>query len=253
MLKKRLLHLITGLLLVIVTPLQADELLIVTESLPPYNYKEEGEVRGVSTEVVQAVLEVLGIESQIRVYPWARAYQTALKRPNVLIYSISRTPQREDLFQWVGEVVPNNSYLFKLATRQDIALTTVADAKSYRIGTWREDVSEQYLLSQGFVQGKHLDNKGNPQQNIVKLLKQRLDLTADTELSFYYKVHQLGYEPDLFAKALKLQAISTPLYMAFSRQTATEQVTQFRNALMQIKQQGVYDAILKKYLHHSHD
>ena len=236
-------------LLLVINPLQADDLTIVTESLPPYNYKIDNEVRGVSTEVVRAVLQELGIESEIKIYPWARSYQLALKKPNVLIYSISRTPQRENLFHWIGEVAPLNSYLFKLAARQDIALTDLADAKRYLIGTWREDVSEQHLLSQGFELGKQLDNTGNPEQNITKLLKKRLDLTSDAELSFYFKVQKLGYNPSLFTKAIKLEALSTPLYMAFSKQTSNEQVEQFRNALMKIKQDGVYDRILKKYLH----
>ena len=239
---------IVGLLLII-NPLQADDLTIVTESLPPYNYKVGNEVHGVSTEVVQAVLQELGIESEIKVYPWARSYQLASKTPNVLIYSIARTLQRENLFQWIGEVAPQNTFLFKLAARQDIALTNLADAKNYRIGTWRKDVSEQYLSSQGFELGKQLDNTGSPKQNITKLFKQRLDLTSDTELSFYFKVQLLGYDPSLFEKALKLDAISTPLYMAFSQQTPSERVEQFRNALMKIKQDGIYDKILEKYLH----
>ena len=235
-------------MLIIMSPLSAEELLIVTEELAPYNYKFNGKVTGASTEVVQAVLNELGMESSIRVYSWARAYQIALKQPDVLIYSISRTSHREELFHWVGEVAPQDTYLFKLASRPEIELKTLEDAKRYRVGTWREDVSDQYLLSQGFVRKKQLDNSGTPKQNILKLLKQRLDLTADTEFSFYYKVKQLGHDPALFAKALKLEAISTPLYMAFSRQTPIERVEQFRRALETIKQRGIYGKILGRYL-----
>jgi len=235
-------------LLLVGSPLPAQELLIVTEDLPPYNHKVDGQVRGLSTQVVQAVLRELGIESPIQVYSWARSYQLALKRPDVLIYSIVRTSDREKLFHWIGEVAPQNTYLFKLASRPEVELKTLEDAKRYRVGTWRDDVSEQYLLRQGFVRGKQIDNSGNPKQNILKLLKKRLDLTSDNELSFYYRVKQLGYDPALFAKALKLDAISTPFYMAFSRQTSLERVATFRRALETVKQQGVYSVILDQYL-----
>ena len=39
---------------------------------------------------------------QIRLYPWARAYDMALKEPNVLIFLIARTSARETQFKWAG-------------------------------------------------------------------------------------------------------------------------------------------------------
>ena len=226
---------------------QASDILIVTESLPPYSYQDGDAVKGMSTEVVQAVLHEVGIQADIHVYSWTRAYLLALTKPNVLIYSISRTPEREELFQWIGEVAPQGSYLFKLASRRDIQLNTLDDAKAYRVGTWRDDVSEHYLIGKGFVRGKHLDNSGTPKQNILKLIKQRLDLTSDAELSFYHQARELGHDPALFVKAFRLEDLSQPLYMAFNRETPMVLVNAFRKALASIKRQGLYEAIHRKY------
>jgi polar amino acid transport system substrate-binding protein len=221
--------------------------LIVTESLPPYSYQDGDVVKGMSTEVVQAVLHEVGIQADIHVYSWTRAYLLALTKPNVLIYSISRIPEREELFQWIGEVAPQGSYLFKLASRRDIQLNTLDDAKAYRIGTWRDDVSEQYLIGKGFVREQHLDNSGTPKQNILKLISQRLDLTSDAELSFYHQAQELGHDPALFAKAFRLGDLSQPLYMAFNRETPVALVEAFRKALASIKRQGLYEAIHRNY------
>lgn len=69
----------------------ADNVLIVTEELPPYNFTDQGTLTGLSTEVVQAVLHQLDLNARFQVMPWARAYELAQSAPNVLIYSITRT------------------------------------------------------------------------------------------------------------------------------------------------------------------
>ena len=228
---------------------EAQDIKIVTEELPPYNYTDNGVVTGMATEVVRAVLDELELRvDDIRVYPWARAYKSALEQPNVLIYSISRTPEREELFKWVGEVAPLNIYLFKLAARTDIQLVTLENAKQYLIGVGRDSAPEQYLMLKGFVKKKHLDNTGNLKQNLLKLVNQRVDLVPTTELSFFYQARLLGYDPALFTKARKIEELSKLLYMAFSRQTSDELVDRFRKALEAVKNQGVYDAIQQKYL-----
>jgi len=75
-------------------PARASDLLIVTEELPPYNYQEDGVAKGLSTEVVQAVLAETGLEAEIQFYPWARRYIMAQNRTNTLIYSMARIQER---------------------------------------------------------------------------------------------------------------------------------------------------------------
>ncbi len=63
----------------------AQTLTVVTEQYPPYNYEENGKVKGVSTEVVEEVLREAGIDFSIKVYPWTRALKMAEEQENVLI------------------------------------------------------------------------------------------------------------------------------------------------------------------------
>lgn len=79
--------------------IQSTDLLVVTENLPPYNYKEGIAVKGVATEVVQALLKEVGLQADIHVLSWVRAYLKALEQPNVLIFSLVRTPEREEHFR----------------------------------------------------------------------------------------------------------------------------------------------------------
>ena len=227
-----------------------EDIRIVTEELPPYNMTQDGRLTGMSTEVVQAVLKEMGVSAPIQSMPWARAYDMALNAENVLIYSITRTPQREKLFKWVGNIAPVHWYLFANPGTA-IRLDTLNDARKYQIATVKEDAGEQYLLSQGFLIGKNLQSSNKYQYNYDKLKLGRVDLWISIELTALYLMRQAGDNPEKVAvRALKLPALDGEhgLNMAFSLKTPDALVERFRKALQTVYRNGTYDAILKKWL-----
>lgn len=222
----------------------------VTEELPPYNMTVDGELTGMATEVVRAVLKEAGEETRIRSMPWARAYDTALNTDNVLIYSIARTPQRESLFKWVGVIAPTRWYLFSLpGTHFD--LKTLEDARQYQIATVKADVGEQYLIDKGFAIGRNLQSSNKYEHNYEKLKAGRVQLWISNELNAHYLVRQASGNPSEAAiPQLSLDDLggADGLCMAFSRGTPDEVVERFRQALKRVRADGRYDAIAKKWL-----
>ena len=69
---------------------------VLTEDWAPFNYQNNGKITGFSSEVVKAVLNEAEIPYQIRMGVWKGVYSRALSEPNILIYTISRTAERED-------------------------------------------------------------------------------------------------------------------------------------------------------------
>lgn len=227
-----------------------DDIRIVTEELPPYNMTQDGRITGMSTEVVQAVLKEVGISAPIQSMPWARAYDIALNSENTLIYSITRTPQREKLFKWVGDIAPVHWYLFA-RSGSNIHLASLDDARKYQIAAVKEDAGEQYLLSQGFVAGKNLQSSNKYQHNYDKLKLGRADLWISLELNALHLIRQAGEEPEkTVVRALSLPGLDGEhgLNMAFSLKTPDALVERFRQGLLSIHRNGTYDAILKKWL-----
>ncbi len=223
---------------------------VVTEELPPYNMRRAGMVTGLSTEVVRAVLQQAGIEAEIRVMPWARAYDIALNEENVLIYSIVRTPQREKLFKWVGTVAPARWLLYAQPGR-GIRLERLEDARGYRVATVNQDAGEQYLLGKGFELGKSLQSSNAYEANYEKFKLGRVDLWISDELNARYLVRQAGDDPAvMLSNALPLPDLGPEgaMDMAFSRRTPDATVERFRAALRAIRQNGTYDRIQKKWL-----
>jgi len=56
------------------------EIVVVTENWAPYNFIENGLVKGASTEIVKRVLDNTDLNYSIRVYPWARAYYLRIQK-----------------------------------------------------------------------------------------------------------------------------------------------------------------------------
>lgn len=223
---------------------------IVTEELPPYNMTQDGRLTGMSTEVVQAVLEEIGEQASIQSMPWARAYDIALNAENVLIYSITRTAQREKLFKWVGIVAPMHWYLYA-RPGSNIRLKTLDDARQYQIATVKEDAGEQYLVGNGFTVGENLQSNNKYAYNYEKFKLGRVDLWISIELNALYLIRQAGDDPSrAVAPVLSLPELGggAGLNMAFSRQTSDATVERFRQGLQAIRDNGTYDAIAKRWL-----
>lgn len=229
-------------------PLQAASVTVVTEEYPPYNFTENGTIKGCSTEIVREVLKRARLEYTLASYPWARTYNLALSTPNVLIYSIGRSRERENLFKWIDVVAPFDIYLYKLKRRHDIDVGSLTDARKYRIGAVRDDVRAQYLEKHGFLPGKNLDLVVVDQQNVMKLGSGRIDLFPIDRLGLAHVVKLAGGRVEDYVPVLYLDDLSAGLYLAFSRGTEDALVARCREALAGMKEDGTYDAIMRKYL-----
>lgn len=244
--------LIPIILFVLISSAHSKTINVVTEELPPYNYTENGIIKGVSTEVVKKVLEIAGLSATFNSYPWKRAYSKALKKPDTLIYSIGRNPIRENKFKWVGVIAPVRIYFYKLKKNKDVSITSLSDAKDYKIGVVHEDYTTQFLISNNF---KDLDAASSYTLNIRKLFEDRVDLILVDELILISIVKKESltapdYSLSAIEKVFFVDELSSGVYMAFSHNTDDAIVENCTKALEQIKQNSLFDSILRKYRHY---
>lgn len=236
------------LVLILSFSAQAEDIRIVTEPWAPYTYGEGTEIKGVVTEIVRATMERSGLSYTIAVYPWARAYDMAMTEENVLIYSIFKLPNRADKFKWIKiDGLSINMYLFRPKYRTDIMVTTVEDAKAYKVGVTRETSTHHFLLSQGFVENKNLFPVNSEEQNALKSSPRtmRIDLTTGDRLSLAHWLDEAGLPSDYWVALAPL--FHEDFYMAFGTKTSDEVVEKVRCAFREIKEEGQLDAIVDKY------
>ncbi len=221
-----------------------DSLLLVTEDFPPYNYARDGEAAGLSTEVLLAMLKSLGSSlgrADIKILPWARGYWFLQERPNTLLYSVTRTPERERLFKWVGPIAQNKNVLLARKDRH-IVLGSLEEAKAFRIGAVRDDAGGQLLMAAG-IGNETLDVSGDPRANMLKLARNRIDLFAYPETVAQWICKAEGLSPDDFESVYVLH--QGELYFALNKKTPEAIVRTLQEALDGLKQRGEIDTILK--------
>ena len=220
--------------------LQAAPLRVVTEDTA-YSYLQDGQVSGTASQVVEATLQRAGLtDYHVALYPWARAYDMALSEPGVLIYLIARTPEREALFRWVGEIMRIEYHFYKLRSRDDIQVPDLEAAKAYRIGVLREDVRHHYLQAKGFHK---IVVAAQNSENFRRLLNGQVDLVPMPEQDIVVLCNEAGIDPASVERVFTPDA-ATQLYMAYSRQTDDDVVLRTQAAFEQLRAEGVVTELM---------
>lgn len=158
---------------------RAEPLRVVLEVSPPHQVVQNGKVSGLTTAVVELLLQKAGLQPRYEVYPWARAYRTALTTPDVLIYNMARTPAREAQFEWIGPVAVYRLGLLKLSSRQDIHLSSLVDLPRYTVGAQRDDFSAEWLRDVAQQPAAQLALHADVIETWRMLVNGRIDLLVD--------------------------------------------------------------------------
>ncbi|WP_135077420.1 transporter substrate-binding domain-containing protein [Terasakiella sp. SH-1] len=217
-------------LLVFTSPSSAQDefadITVVTSSFKPYSYIYNGTPRGISVAQAQRIFKELDFDPQIHVTTWPNAYKRALKRPKTLIFSMIRTPEREDKFHWIGKIAAIEAFLFKKKGNEAVQLATLEEGLAYKTGALSKDAKGKHLIDQGYkIWPISSQNSG-----VKMVLSGRLDMIPADINSLNQSLKELSQPKDALVPVLKLKKVSKPVYIAFSKDTPQELVERFRAA-----------------------
>jgi len=226
-----------------------DKVQIFTENYPPYNMEVNGKLKGISVDILSAMFKQMHSNktvNDIKLRPWATGYKITSKKKNCMLFSTTRTAQREKLFKWVGPIVATKIGIIAKKSRH-IKISNIKELNNYKIGAVIKDIGEQLLLEQG-VSKNNIDSIGgkNPVVlNFQKLGKGRIDMFAyETNVAMYgaksYQIDQKDFEIIYILK-------QGQLYYAFNKNTDDTIIQKYQKALDDIKSNGVYKNILDQY------
>lgn len=222
--------------------LTAADITYYSENYPPANYFENEKFIGVSIDTLRLMWKVLGVaEQNVMVVPWARAYVNTLQHKNTMLFSMSRTANREKLFHWVGPIYTAKHVLL---SRTDFKhnIKKVEDAFRYPVAAIRNDISEIALLNSGFPQ--HNIAYLNDLNQAMQLLENgRLDLIIISENSINPIVSDNHFSRDKFKIVFTVNEHSN--YFAFNKETSSEFIEAFKQAFEQIALER--EVIRRKY------
>ena len=222
------------------TGLIPGQLALYTEENPPGNYLADGKPAGRVVELVREILQRLGEPDTITVVPWARGYNQALSRPDVALFSTTRLPQREKLFQWVGPVYTQN-WGFYAKKGTGARFTSLDQAKQVqRIGVYQDDAKEQFLREQGFT---NLVSANRNTSNVRHLIQGDIDLWVSSDFNMPDIVRRAGYDPGQVELVYSFGSVEN--YIAFSLETPENTVAAWQRVLGEIKTDGTYAKLME--------
>lgn len=214
-------------------------LAITAEASPPSAMLVDGKVAGFAADKIRLMLERSGIDGEIEILPWKRAYQLALSQPQTCVFSTTRVPEREALFKWVGPTHENDWTLFGLASR-NYKFGNIEEVRKLRIGAYNGDVRGEFLKEKGFIVDTVQDKLSNPR----KLLLDRIDLWASSLRVGNATVAENGWRGKIVPV---LTFRRTEFYLACNKAVPDALVDRLNATLQAMNKEGVSSAIERKY------
>jgi len=130
----------------------AKEVMVISHPFPPWQFEENGVVKGINIDLLAIVGEKLNINFRYKHQPWPRAWMSVKRAEGDAIISSSRKKQREEYLSFppVGTDLWTSNYVFfvhshyqkdHLGTYQDIIKdklkVCVVNGYSYDVSFWQ--------------------------------------------------------------------------------------------------------------------
>lgn len=150
------------------------------DEFEPFTYQEGNAVTGYTVEVVQRVLNNMGIASSIKIYPWARIVNMFKDGETDILVGVFQTDERRKLAWFPAE--PTGAYKYVMIIRKEdvdkIKYRSFEDLKGRSIGLQRETAYSKELLEYA-KQNAKLEYVTNIDHNFLKLERKRFDCVIE--------------------------------------------------------------------------
>ncbi|NRD74749.1 ABC transporter substrate-binding protein [Shewanella sp. VB17] len=236
---------------VLATPLttaaELDQLNFITESYPPYNFESNGEIKGIAVDLLLAAAKQSSSSlsaKKISLLPWPKAYKMARMGPEIVLFSITRTDEREDKFSWVGPIMPTRIIL--LAKKSDsIVINSPDDMNKYTIGAIPNDIGE-LLVKESGVKSSDITHIATAESLAKMLATDGIKLWAYEENVARWIIKQAGLDNNDFESVYTLK--DSELYYAFSKDVDKSIQEVLQKSIDDVKASGLFDKIKADYL-----
>lgn len=235
---------ITLICLFVFIPAGAGAMDLVSGEIPPYSSEKEGE-QGIAIDLVIEVFKRAGIDLNLTFKPWARAQhnaQTAPEGKGLLIAPLTRTPNREALYEWI---IPLIEYKLQMVSNDPaVPVNDEAAMKNEKVCALRSSPAEYKLQELAY---NKVDSK-NTELKCLQLLKAKRvkGVLCHGFLLGVHNYKQFGGDP-----AELIKGVSYPggtIYLAASKGTVNDDMqTKLKVVLSEMKADGTFDAIVNRY------
>ncbi len=220
---------------------RAENIQLIIQEFAPYGYTnpKTKEIQGYLTEKVQEMIKRTGATSSISSTSLARGLRATKTETNTCLLNLRRTPDRENLFAWVGPLTTTDWVLYG-KNSDDHILKTIEDAKPFRIGSYKGSATGIELAEQGYK----IEFAASDDENPNLLTINRIDYWIVAEHRGMYIAQEQGYGGDI-SRVAKYKSME--LYMLCNKNMSKKKLDQLNRINKEIENDGTMQKILRKY------
>ncbi len=163
---------------------------------------------------------------------------------NIMAYVLFQTPERENLYKWIGPIATDHVHIYKKKGSQ-LIINDIEDAKTKgKISTFGEGVILSRLKKMGFT---NLDTAVKVDGTILKVLHDRVELLVGLpDLSLIHWLKQNGYSSDALEK-IPIRIATFDMYIVCSKDLPDSIIEKWQKKLDELKSSGEFDRLYQKY------
>lgn len=215
---------------------------VVSGDLPPFAIEGHPERPGVLVELVEQLLRRCGQPVKVEFFPWARARAIAAAEPRVAILPLTRTPEREEAFQWLLKLYVQHFVFINRSGRPSVA--TLEQARQLRLVVLRGSPNLAQLQRHGFTPG--LLMQASSVEDMLRMLERDVvDALYGGDLVCMDKVRSSGRNPAAFQVGLALDA--GDVWLAASGGFSEAEQAVLREAHQALLREGVVEQLFRSY------
>ncbi|MGI0117563.1 substrate-binding periplasmic protein [Zooshikella sp. RANM57] len=212
---------------------QRPPLRLYTEEWPPITYSENNKPKGYAVDLVEKILSMQRQKVNIQIVPWARGWKMITTEPNVVLFTMTLTPQRQQQFTLIGPVAIGQTN-FYATWNSKIEINTLEDARRIAtVGVYRDAVEQQLLEAQNF---NNLVIVSKPIYSAQQLVQGRIDLWCTADLTIDSILKQANIPANMVKRVFTLK--ENLLYIAFSKGSDPAIINSWYQHLQQLHQNG---------------
>ncbi len=230
-----------------VSAVHAEKLLIVGEEYAPFEFTVDGNPVGIDVDLVGAIMQKLGVDYEIRILPWDKAWKMIEDGEAEATLSTSRKEKREPYVwypaedMWVSEFV-----FFVRADRKKAGFSGYADAGGLKVGTVKGNSYNEAFWNAKLTTVESLTLP----ESFQKLDRGEVDLViTDKTLGKYTLImHPAAHPIDYYNVTLFSKGYPMPFAKKSDYPGLKKIADDFEKELAKMKKSGEYDKILLKWL-----
>jgi polar amino acid transport system substrate-binding protein len=208
------------------------------DDFPPFNYNKDNKLVGFSVDIVEEILSTAKFRhTNVKALPWARSYHLTQMYPNSMLFTMHRTPEREDQFKWVGPIGKSQLVILMKKNNPEII-------ENFSIAAVR-DSAEMFAIEKMGIEENRIVKINKPSLCLNLLNMDRVDACAISYVSAVKEMQLSKIDINNFYIYKTLS--ERGLFIAFNKDTPEEITNFFTEELDRIKKSLLYNELITKY------